>query len=126
MKYSAILFVILFSLFSCENKNDNLHLSIENHTNNDLENVKFYTYFGGDEGKKIYTDSLIVSKILKNQKYEINWNLSNLAKVDGAFYMVIKNDTIIRYKSFGYFSNGAILDTKYHIDILSTDIYVTR
>jgi len=126
MKYSILLFALFFSLVSCEDKNEFLHLSIQNQTNKDFLNMKLYTYVGGGEGKMLFQDSLIIGTVSKNQKFEADWDLNKLVKSDGSYYLVFKKDTIVLDKKFGYFTNGILIEKKYNILITETEILVTQ
>ena len=126
MKKAILLFSLIISFISCEDKNDFLHLSITNQTSNDISNMKLYTYVGGGEGKLIFQDSLFIGSISKGQKLEKDWDLKNLVKSDGSYYLVFTNNKNSVDKKFGYFSNGILIDKKYNILISDNEITVTQ
>jgi len=126
MKKAILLFSLIISFISCEDKNDFLHLSIANHTSHDISNMKLYTYVGGGEGKLIFQDSLFIGSISKGQKLEKDWDLKNLVKSDGSYYLVFTNNKNSVDKKFGYFSNGILIDKKYNILISDNEITVTQ
>jgi hypothetical protein len=126
MKKTILLFALIISFISCEDKNDFLHLSITNQTSNDISNMKLYTYVGGGEGKLIFQDSLFIGSISKGQKLEKDWDLKNLVKSDGSYYLVFTNNKNSVDKKFGYFSNGILIDKKYNILISDNEITVTQ
>lgn len=126
MKKNILLFALIISFISCEDKNDFLHLSITNQTSNDISNMKLYTYVGGGEGKLIFQDSLFIGSISKGQKLEKDWDLKNLVKSDGSYYLVFTNNKNSVDKKFGYFSNGILIDKKYNILISDNEITVTQ
>lgn len=126
MKKNILLFALIISFISCEDKNDFLHLSITNQTSNDISNMKLYTYVGGGEGKLIFQDSLFIGSISKGQKFEKDWDLKNLVKSDGSYYLVFTNNKNSVDKKFGYFSNGILIDKKYNILISDNEITVNQ
>ena len=126
MKKNILLFALIISFISCEDKNDFLHLSITNQTSNDISNMKLYTYVGGGEGKLIFQDSLFIGSISKGQKLEKDWDLNNLVKSDGSYYLVFTNNKNSVDKKFGYFSNGILIDKKYNILISDNEITVNQ
>ena len=126
MKKTILLFALIISFISCEDKNDFLHLSITNQTSNDISNMKLYTYVGGGEGKLIFQDSLFIGSISKGQKLEKDWDLNNLVKSDGSYYLVFTNNKNSVDKKFGYFSNGILIDKKYNILISDNEITVNQ
>ena len=126
MRKTILLFALIISFISCEDKNDFLHLSITNQTSNDISNMKLYTYVGGGEGKLIFQDSLFIGSISKGQKLEKDWDLKNLVKSDGSYYLVFTNNKNSVDKKFGYFSNGILIDKKYNILISDNEITVTQ
>ena len=126
MKKTILLFALIISFISCEDKNDFLHLSITNQTSNDISNMKLYTYVGGGEGKMIFQDSLFIGSISKGQKLEKDWDLNNLVKSDGSYYLVFTNNKNSVDKKFGYFSNGILIDKKYNILISDNEITVNQ
>ena len=126
MKKAILLFALIILFISCEDKNDFLHLSITNQTSNDISNMKLYTYVGGGEGKLIFQDSLFIGSISKGQKLEKDWDLKNLVKSDGSYYLVFTNNKNSVDKKFGYFSNGILIDKKYNILISDNEITVTQ
>jgi len=126
MRKTILLFALIISFMSCEDKNDFLHLSITNQTSNDISNMKLYTYVGGGEGKLIFQDSLFIGSISKGQKLEKDWDLKNLVKSDGSYYLVFTNNKNSVDKKFGYFSNGILIDKKYNILISDNEITVTQ
>lgn len=126
MKKNILLFALIISFISCEDKNDFLHLSITNQTSNDISNMKLYTYVGGGEGKLIFQDSLFIGSISKGQKLEKDWDLKNLVKSDGSYYLVFTNNKNSVDKKFGYFSNGILIDKKYNILISDNEITVNQ
>lgn len=126
MKKNILLFALIISFISCEDKNDFLHLSITNQTSNDISNMKLYTYVGGGEGKMIFQDSLFIGSISKGQKLEKDWDLNNLVKSDGSYYLVFTNNKNSVDKKFGYFSNGILIDKKYNILISDNEITVNQ
>ena len=126
MRKAILLFALIISFISCEDKNDFLHLSITNQTSNDISNMKLYTYVGGGEGKLIFQDSLFIGSISKGQKLEKDWDLNNLVKSDGSYYLVFTNNKNSVDKKFGYFSNGILIDKKYNILISDNEITVNQ
>ena len=126
MRKAILLFALIISFISCEDKNDFLHLSITNQTSNDISNMKLYTYVGGGEGKMIFQDSLFIGSISKGQKLEKDWDLKNLVKSDGSYYLVFTNNKNSVDKKFGYFSNGILIDKKYNILISDNEITVNQ
>ena len=126
MKKNILLFALIISFISCEDKNDFLHLSITNQTSNDITDLKLYTYVGGGEGKLIFQDSLFIGSISKGQKLEKDWDLNNLVKSDGSYYLVFTNNKNSVDKKFGYFSNGILIDKKYNILISDNEITVNQ
>lgn len=126
MKKTVLLFALIISFMSCEDKNDFLHLSITNQTSNDISDLKLYTYVGGGEGRMIFQDSLFIGNISKGQKLEKDWDLKNLVKSDGSYYLVFTNNKNSVDKKFGYFSNGILIDKKYNILISDNEITVTQ
>ena len=88
--------------------------------------MKLYTYVGGGEGKLIFQDSLFIGSISKGQKLEKDWDLKNLVKSDGSYYLVFTNNKNSVDKKFGYFSNGILIDKKYNILISDNEITVTQ
>ncbi len=126
MRKAILLFALIISFISCEDKNDFLHLSITNQTSNDITDLKLYTYVGGGEGKLIFQDSLFIGSISKGQKLEKDWDLNNLVKSDGSYYLVFTNNKNSVDKKFGYFSNGILIDKKYNILISDNEITVNQ
>jgi predicted AlkP superfamily phosphohydrolase/phosphomutase len=126
MRKAILLFALIISFISCEDKNDFLHLSITNQTSNDITDLKLYTYVGGGEGKLIFQDSLFIGAISKGQKLEKYWDLKNLVKSDGSYYLVFTNNKNVLDKTFGYFSNGILINEKYSILISDYEIVVTQ
>lgn len=119
MKQILIILCLSFFMVSCEDY-DIATVVIENNSSYDLSNCKVYAYFGDT----ILQDSISIGSILKYEKLNRIWK-SKLPSADGAFYFKCNQNNRTIDKTFGYFSNGGLLDKQYVITIADEEVTVS-
>jgi len=125
MKQIIVFFFTIAFLNCCNEAKDNiLTLSINNQSDFKIEKIKLYANIGLT--MNTYVDSILIDKIEISQKYNTEWDLNNLSKVDGNFIIKFQIDTLLREKEFGYFTNGTLIEKKYDIRIENDTILITK
>ena len=119
MKHLIIILCLFIFIVSCEDY-DITTVVIENNSSYELYNCKVYTYFGDT----ILQDSINIGNIVKYEKLNRTWK-SKLPSSDGAFYFKCNQNNKVKDKTFGYFSNGALIDKQYTITITDNDVTVS-
>lgn len=119
MKHIFIIICLSIFIVSCENY-DVATVIVENNSSYELSDCKVYSYFGDT----ILHDSISIGSVLKNEKINRIWK-SKLPNADGAFYFKCRQNDKIRSKTFGYFSNGGLLDKQYIITLTDDEVTVS-
>jgi hypothetical protein len=119
MKHIFIIFFLSIFTASCEDF-DIATVVIENNSNYELSNCKVYAYFGDT----ILQDSINFGSVLKNEKLTKTWK-TKLPSSDGAFYFRCFQNNHVFDKTFGYFTNGGLLDKQYIITVTDDDVTVS-
>ncbi|UII19127.1 hypothetical protein [Fulvivirga ligni] len=111
--------MLAISIATCNKSgSDELQVVVENKTDQEVEGVKLYTNIGYKHHQ--YTDSLVFGTLRMKSDSSQVWSLTHLPKADGGFVLKYTLKSGPREREFGYFTNGNLLDDKYHI-ILDKD-----
>ena len=118
------LFIASIALFSCivENERYNeIEVQIINDTDSKVDSISLYVYMGN----YYLCDSVSLKDVNPNTEKTILWSDVNTCNSDGAFLIkAFYNDTILE-KSYGYYTNGILLDDKITISIFSDSLVIS-
>lgn len=118
------LFIVAIALLSCNkdnNKYDEIEVQIINVTDLKVDSVSLYIY----TGNYYLCDSVSIKDINPNAEKTQQWSNISVCNGDGAFLIkAFLNDTILE-KSYGYYTNGNLLDDKITISTYSDSLVIT-
>jgi len=122
-KRTKLVIITLFSalLISCtSDQNDDLEAHITNESSSTIDTIKIYTLSGSSP-----IDSLTINGIEETSSIQKTWKDINLGSADGTFLAVVYNSGKVLQKTFGYYTNGILLDSDIRLVVYSDSLVVS-
>lgn len=122
-KRTKLVIITLFSalLISCtSDQNDDLEVHITNESSSTIDTIKIYTLSGSSP-----IDSLTINGIEETSSIQKTWKDINLGSADGTFLAVVYNSGKVLQKTFGYYTNGILLDSDIRLVVYSDSLVVS-
>jgi len=122
-KRTKLVIITLFSVLfiGCSSdQNDDLEVHITNESSSTIDTIKIYTLSGSSP-----IDSLTINGIEETSSIQKTWKDINLGSADGTFLAVVYNSGKVLQKTFGYYTNGILLDSDIRLVVYSDSLVVS-
>jgi len=122
-KTTKFVFIALISFFwiGCtSDQDDELKIHITNESSSTIDAIKIYTISGTSP-----IDSLVINGIEATNSFQDTWKDINMGSADGTFLIVANLSGKVLQKTFGYFTNGILLDSDMRIVVYSDSMNIS-
>ena len=122
-KTTKFVFIALFSIFwiGCtSDQNDELKIHITNESSSTIDKIRIFTLSGSSP-----IDSLTINGIEATDSIQETWKDIKLGSADGTFLIVANISGKILQKTFGYYTNGILLDSDMRVVVYSDSLIVS-
>lgn len=122
-KTTKFVFIALISIFwiGCtSDQDDELKIHITNKSCSTIDAIKIYTFSGSSP-----IDSIVINGIEATNSFQDTWKDINMGSADGTFLIVANLSGKVLQKTFGYFTNGILLDSSMRIVVSSDSLIVS-
>lgn len=122
-KITKFVFIALISIFwiGCtSDQDDELKIHITNESNSTIDAIMIYTISGSSP-----IDSIVINGIEATNSFQDTWKDIKMGSADGTFLIVANLSGKVLQKTFGYYTNGILLDSDMQIVVFSDSLIVS-